>query len=257
MKKHLKLWHAVSLLTILSITTAGAYVGLKPGHVKDAQDCVSDVPLASSTVMIVDATDPLTPLHRERLDSEAKGMLRDSQPGDKLVILAIHPEDAPSEQFARCNPGAEGGFSDNVRKVAKHYKEAFVDPLVDAVNVLASETDAPRSPIMEAITAATQRPDFDGTIARRKLIIASDMLQNTPGDYSQYSKGDMTKNFLASSLAKGDQADLKGVEVVVDYFTRKNVRLLQDDKHRDFWRKWFVNRGARSVTFVGVGGGSS
>ncbi len=62
------------------------------------------------------------------------------------MILAVHPENAPAEHFAGCNPGATAnGLTQNPRKVAKLYAETFADPLRAAVDTIAGERDARRT----------------------------------------------------------------------------------------------------------------
>lgn len=244
--------HLLGLVALGLICLSGiGYSLLAQTAERDAQGCVVGKPLAASIALVVDATDPLTQVHRARLARAVDDMLRDAPVDAKLIVLTIQPEEAPQEAFARCNPGATGNeLTENVARVRALYQGTFAGPLRAAVDTLSGASGASRSPIIEALTALTQRPDFDRRVPSRTLIVASDMLQNS-SSYSQY-RGDMARTFRHSALARGDQADFAGIEVSVDYFVRPDQRHRQGPAHRAFWDTWFKERGARAVRFLGV-----
>jgi hypothetical protein len=249
-----KLWHLAALTTIAAIPVAAmAYTNLNKAPERDASNCRIGQSPPATTVLIADSSDALSTIHRDRLNSDIDRARDNLSIDGKLVLLALHPDVSIEELFGRCNPGsAASELTQNARKVRRHYEEAFADPLEAARGRMVGGAAAKQSQLIEAITLVTQRADFDARIPNRTLIVASDMLQHTTGGYSHYAKGDIARAFEKSALAIGDQADLSGVAVVVDYFTRPDQRTLQGPRHRAFWEAWFRERGAASVTFLGV-----
>lgn len=73
-----------------------------------------------------------------------------------------------------------------------------------AINDLGSAKPAARSPIIATIAGPTQRPDFDGEVADRRLVIISDMLEFEPakGGYKHVAGVDFLKPTNARHLPR-------------------------------------------------------
>jgi hypothetical protein len=136
--------------------------------------------------------------------------------------------------------------------VEKQWKNSFDAPISRALRVLISAPTAARSPILESIAALTSRPDFDHRVSERRLLIVSDMLQHTPGEFSHYSSRGLWKAYIQSALFQDTWADLKNVAVDIEYLRRAGYGQYQKEEQRNFWRHWFKKSGAKVVRYFGV-----
>jgi len=228
-------------------------------QIDKATGCRVDKHPVHTTVSLIDATDVFTPLHLARVKNRLNATALSMPDYGKLIVVLLNSGDAtaPLEIFARCAPRApertsqlEGG-ADYVRR---EWTENFLNPLLASTNDLGSAKPAARSPIIATIAGLTQRPDFDGEVADRRLVIVSDMLEFEPakGGYKHVAGVDFLKAYQRSALATQTKAQLQNVPVIIDYLQRPNQARVQTDAHRSFWRVWFAEAGARDVTFFGV-----
>jgi hypothetical protein len=102
---------------------------------------------------------------------------------------------------------------------------------------------------MEAITGSTWRSDFNASVPSRQLIVVSDLLENDPGDFSAYKRGDLWRKFQRSAVARDAVPNLTGVEIHIVLLRRATALRFQTRKLSDFWQRWFSERGAASVDF--------
>jgi hypothetical protein len=262
-------WQKISSAT-LGLVTLGLVGGLgyaafgfglfeAAPQIDKATGCRLDKHPVHTTAALIDATDVLTPLHLTRVKNRLNATALSMPDYGKLIVVLLNPADAtaPQEIFARCAPRApertsqlEGG-ADYVRR---EWTENFLNPLLASINDLGSAKPAARSPIIATIAGLTQRPDFDGEVADRRLVIISDMLEFEPakGGYKHVAGVDFLKAYQRSALATQTKAQLQNVPVVIDYLQRPNQARVQTDAHRSFWRVWFTEAGARDVAFFGV-----
>ena len=87
--------------------------------------------------------------------------------------------------------------------------------------------------------------NFDST-KKRRLIVVSDMLQNTP-EYSHYQNGADFSAWRNSAHGREfPQFSLLGVEVEILYLKRTDdfARAAQNRGHVRFWEDYFVELGA-------------
>jgi hypothetical protein len=221
--------------------------------------CRRDVQLQQAKTVIVDMSDQLSANQQWQVRAAIYGA-RDVTPiGGKLIVLlmeATSPHD-PRELIAKCNPGSVADINPlfaTAKRVDRRWREAFGEPVDQVVKELTSTPTAKSSPIMEAISVATSRADFDGRVPKRSLIIVSDLLQNTPGPdgYSQYNMGDLWRTYKRSQIALEIRPDLSNVIVEIVYVTRPADARYQNARHRAFWRAWLLQAGAASVRFLGI-----
>ncbi|MER9414071.1 hypothetical protein [Mesorhizobium sp. M0589] len=235
-----------------------AIVGLTWGYAsatKPPPVCVASDASRGVTIVVVDTTDPLSPTLARRMTATIENE-RDKVPvGARLVVLAVNPAEAsePVELASACNPGNSTGSNPLITtgsRLDRRWRDSFVDPVNAAITRAAENPPAKSSPLLETISAVLNRPDFDGRVVLRRLVLISDMVQND-ADYSQLGKGDPWKRFEKSELAKDLPLDLSGVDVAVDYLLRPEYRGIQGSKHKAFWAKLASSHGAADFHFIG------
>jgi hypothetical protein len=213
--------------------------------------CRTDKPPSEVVVLLLDMSDEFTEPQRLKIKNEFR-RLEESIPRfglfeayavdnlQKVATAVVHlckPYDSASlEQMNELyqNP-----------QIARKKWDRFVQQLDEELQRLMDTPQSETSPIFEAIQATALRtfdnPDYDGL--PKRLIIVSDLLQNTP-DYSQYNGIAPFKDFKRSPYYSKVRADLKGVSVEVLYLARPHTPQKWPNHYR-FWEDYFVDQGAQ------------
>lgn len=198
------------------------------------------------TIVLVDQSDPFnaTDLEwvRTLLDGEARSLPRHGRL-TLVVPNSASPYD-PAQVFTGCSPGSAAESNpifQNPKMIAAAWERKFHAPLMVQADESLRDTVAPSSPLMEAMYTLADRPDFQGQVPVRRLILVSDLMQHSPG-FSMYKSGADADAWADSSLADM-RAGLEGVEVVARIVPRQEYPLPLADV-KAFWRDWFGAAGA-------------
>lgn len=236
------------------LLAAGVVVAFAPRHSGEyhpATFCPKDGQYAR-TAILIDATDSLDDAQIKSATERAADLI-----GNRLAVhewtgvFVLDEENLilPSPRIALCNPGGGDECNPlfaNCRDAAREFDEKFAAPVAAEIRALAGLPPDDRSPILEMIRAVSLDGGFDST-RKRRLIIVSDMLQNTPayshygGDFnfSEWQKSDYARDFLRLPLAE--------TEVEIWYVKRAGLEHLQTHGHIEFWNQYFAATGARVV----------
>lgn len=200
------------------------------------------------TVILVDRTDRLTEDHvilfERAVEAEASAL----PIAGRLSIFTIEGEvrSVPEPVFSVCKP-AEGKdahwFHENKRRMQAQHEMRFASPLAAVLERLGKPAEADVSPILETIQSVARLPEFSPAAGVRRLVIVSDLLQNTP-EYSQYRTLPDYDIFRDTPYASTVMAALTGVEVEIVYLPNRAAALRQTPEHLDFWIRYFTDRGA-------------
>ena len=209
--------------------------------------CIAGRPLPPEhTVVLVDQTDPLTTTQIAYAKALILAEYQRLEPHGELTVRGVRadPDDA-ADSFSRCRlrRGTEVlGVASNPDMIEAAFKRTVGDALNAYLNGLRDVPSAPRSPIIEAVDSAVDAPDFAPTVHDRRLVILSDMAQNSTAlsEYRGAGSG------LDPSRAVRDEftRDLKGVSVRIHYLRRPSLETIQTSAQRDFWRDWYASQGA-------------
>jgi hypothetical protein len=241
---------ALSSTAMATILVAGGLY--QPPKLDATTLCRLDAPLVAHHVVVVDGTDRFSPAQAAivtgAVDREATLVPRFG----KLTVLLLsgdHPGD-PEEVFAGCNPGTGGeadGWIEGPKRLDRVWQTRFHPPLARATTRLLTAKEAPSSPLMETITAIAKRADFAPSIRDRRLAVVSDLIQFTPGVYTQYQMDESWARFARTALASQADADLSNIAITVDYIERPQDSAFQGPAHVAFWRRWFKDHRAVST----------
>ena len=216
--------------------------------------CRADQPVTAHTVVLVDTTDALDHLQMAQL----RAAIYDARDGlpqyGKLTVLFLSTKTPyePTEVISLCNPGswhATNPLYQNPERIRRIWTRDFAKKIDGAVAGLAHAPTAKLSPILEAITGISWRPDFSRRIAIRRLVIISDFLEYDPGVFSLYKVANPWSRYMRSGLVSRTQADLSGVAIRAVMLHRPEWVNLQSHTLRDFWRRWFLDCGVTTVHF--------
>lgn len=215
---------------------------------------------SSITVLLVDVTDPMnTPQRQDFMNQLAK--LKNSIPRYGKLIVAKVDATATSlltPVIVRCNPGTAADVSEttgNPAAVQRKWNEGFDKPLQEAFEHIANASGAAQSPILESIQSVAltelQKPTVDGK--PKRLVVASDLLQNTEG--ASFYKGlPDPAVFTSSPEFRKTRTDLRGVTVELWMLERSDAAATQPRALADLWERIITAEGGDLVRTYNVSG---
>lgn len=246
----------LSLLVLVSgaFYARSAILGSRPQLDEDTL-CPIGKELLAHTVLLVDRTDPLTKEQTTRLFDLIRRIRRGLTEYEEFSIFLITENQISIAEpyFSLCAPpqGDQASpWHQNPRKIRQAYEQKFGEPLKSKVEDLQKGTVAPASPIMSTIGAVMRRADMSNKVARRRLLIVSDFLENTEG-FTQYTgNGTTFESFKRTpNYSASQRTRLDGVSVELLYVHRERDAAFQRAGHRRFWEQWFEDRGARDIVW--------
>ncbi|MFP4520225.1 MAG: hypothetical protein ACLFQ5_12305 [Oceanicaulis sp.] len=213
--------------------------------------CRLDQPLpAGHTIILVDKTDPLPADAASRLEVLIDQVRETLKVDDKLTLLEVDASNGfePIVHFSLCKPPETGNdLYQNSRRIAEAFAAGFGDPLQAVQGEITAGGGEDFSPIFDAVSAAALRPDFSELVARRRLIVVSDMLENTTR-YSVFAANRPQAAAFRSAPAYRP-ARLWGVQVDVMLVERREPPYArrQTEELRTFWLDLFTEAGAATA----------
>lgn len=215
---------------------------------------------SSVTVLLVDVTDPMNlPQQQDFLNQLTK--LKNSIPRyGQLTIMRVDSTGKALliPMITRCSPGTAGDtdtIKGNPQKLQKQWETGFSAPLDETFGSIVRASDADQSPIMESVQSVAltefQKPGREGI--PKRLIIASDLLQNTPG--ISFYKGLMTPDdFVRSDAFRRVRTDLRGVEVELWQLQRLDGARTQPRALSELWDRSISAQGGTVTRIYNVSG---
>lgn len=232
----------LAIVTVAVVMTLGRTPALDP-----ETGCVADqLTPAEHTVLLIDQTDPLT---SNQIDYVRRLILAEYarlHPGGKLTIEGITADPGGTGRtFSRCRVrrGSEVlGITDNPEMVQAAFRRTVGDALDRYLNGLQSVPTAERSPILEAVDNVMDDADFGPTVKARRLVIVSDLAQNS--DLVSEYRGPGSGLDLDARQRDALSRDMRGVAVRIHYVRRPALEGIQTPEQRRFWTDWFESQGA-------------
>lgn len=212
--------------------------------------CPADGP-KGHYVILIDKTDPLNFTQKQAFSVILKEVVERKVPEGFLLSVFALGEDfketaAPLAEL--CNPGDgsnKSEFNASPRKDRIRYQEKFAEPMLKLTESLVATQPAKWSPIFEMLQLVGINGYRKHSVkGERRLIIMSDMLQNTP-QFTMYKGAVDYSSFAGSDYGKKAQPELSDVSVELHYLM--NSPQLQTKRNLKFWEDYFAKAGARIV----------
>lgn len=197
----------------------------------------------SVAVLLVDVTDPMNAAQRQDFSNQLTRLKNSIPRYGKLIVAKVDATGSNllAPVITRCNPGTAEDVSSatgDPAAVQKQWEEGFDRPLTQAFERLATASAAGQSPILESIQSVAltelQKPGLEGT--PRRLVVASDLLQNT-GDASFYRDLPEPRAFVDGPVFRRLRTDLRGVEVELWMLERADAASTQPRALADLWER--------------------
>jgi hypothetical protein len=239
----------VLLVVGLSIVVAAT----RPEPVDSTTLCPQNRSLVSHTTVLVDITDFPTPAHVAALVRGVARLKNEIGRNELLTIRLVGADGqvAAKPVFMRCRPDDGSTVSrwwGNPDQVQEQWQASFGTPLAQVLEQeLLAQRETRWSAIFESVDMAMWDASFGADLARRRMVIISDLMQNIPG-HSHYKRIPRIEDFLASEVGKRLKSKVWS-SLTVDLVYLPDVRAphLQGDKHIKFWVGVFRRLGVGSV----------
>lgn len=177
--------------------------------------CPTDRPILGHTVVIVDRTDKWNPAVGETLREFIAGAQKNTQRYQKFSIVSLDSRFSTRPLFSVCNPGEPNFWTDlyrGRRYTQRDFDDKFIGAAESVVAQVRDPAEAGSSPVVEYIHRWLGRDDFNATIPNRRMILVSDMRQNS----AQYSVYKASADELAPLVQR--EFGAAGREVVFDVY---------------------------------------
>ncbi|MBL8551217.1 MAG: hypothetical protein JNJ73_14620 [Hyphomonadaceae bacterium] len=153
--------------------------------------CPTARPIRAHTLVIVDRTDRWDPAVGQTITELIEHAQRSTAQYEKFSVVSLDENMSTRPVFSVCNPG-EPNFVSDLYKGRRYTKRDFEERFVGASDAVLAQLQrpsaAPQSPIVEYVHRWLGRDDFNASIPNRRLILVSDMRQNSP-EHNMYVQG--------------------------------------------------------------------
>ena len=246
-----------ALITVLvgSLLSLGALAHYLKGEViHDGETLCRSDRSVPHTVILVDRTDPFTDLHTMLFESAMERGSAALRVRERLSIFLIEARAPvrPTPLLSLCKPddGSDANWLyENKTLLQRVFEKRFAQPLTALVDGLREPAQAPASPILETIRAVSLLPSFREASGRRKLIVVSDLLENT-ARYSHYTATPDYQDFRRSPYGASVLPSLHGVEIELVYLPNERAQRRQNRAHLAVWQSYLTEAGARAVQVI-------
>lgn len=207
---------AIAASALAGLALAGFFAAPKllAGPPREADTLCLRSGAVGHTLILVDKSDPWSPVQAERLKRLVK-KTGEALPANQLLSVYVF-SDAFEPNFppllALCNPGRTASeWIGNPRRDYVRWVERFGRPLDEALTVLAQPARGHLSPIAEAIGDVLARRENRPATGERSLILVSDMLQNSAqfsvfGNSAAARDGERLRRLVARTWQEADGA---------------------------------------------------
>lgn len=244
-------WRFLMVLAFLILAgVVAVFAVLQPKPVNEF-GCRRDGVVAQHTVVLIDQSDPFAEQDVRWAQKVISDESRRLGKYGRLTLVGLRSETPyePEEVFSRCSPGVRSnGWTDNPRMIEDTFLEAFSDPLAFETETLLAQIEQPSSPLVEALIGIADRSDFSSSIRDRRVVLVSDLIQNSP-ELSHLRTGAVDFSSVEDSRFDTEKPKLDGVQVVVRVVPRRTYRFPKEDLV-DFWVQMFEASGAESPEII-------
>lgn len=237
-------WALAGLVFLVVILAVGGLIYLRfLGADRPELDAVTLCPVEggarSTTVVLLDATDPWPDVVNERVVEEVTTLVGQVPEYGLLELRSLDPALAGGRVlFSKCNPGDGSNLSEitaNPRLAHQQWQVQFIAPVKAALAAARTQPQAQTSPIIATVQRLGINAFRDGRPGT--LVLVSDMIEHTP-EYSQYRKGRFPYDeYQRSAAFRRQRTDLHGALVTILYIER----LRNSPDHLEFWVNWVAD----------------
>ncbi|MEO1552901.1 MAG: hypothetical protein AAFR82_03125 [Pseudomonadota bacterium] len=237
---------------------AFAFFALQPEPYDELTLCEISDELPPHTAIIIDKTDEYSAEQASLIAAIIRRTRDRLEIGERLTLFELdeYGQFDPRGEFSLCNPGRGdqvNALFRNPEQIEERFNEKFNRPLETLLEDLVVPKEAPNSPVLEALARLGQTEAFSDRAPRRRIVIISDMLQNSDA-FTAYGGGGAMPETMPDSLTVADTMQrrfgdsLNGVALEVRLIPRQRYVDMQRGALKDYWDEVFRELGV-SVTW--------
>jgi len=250
-------WYLVIGACVLVIGGAlgVAQIMLSGSGIDERTLCRSSGPV-NVTSILLDLTDPLGRTQQDRLRTIIENEIAASTT-DTMITLGVVSE-FPNNwgaKYAKCKPatGADANpIYENPTQIAERYNQEFLTPIKQLIDETLTSAAENKSPIMEALQSLiAETPDFTTVPGQKKVVVVSDMLQNS--DELSFYRGQGWDYFVSRNGEGRLARSLSNVNVEILRIPRSGGNTPSPALVDDFWARYFDLQGSRAPRVSSLG----
>ncbi|MFD1218385.1 MULTISPECIES: hypothetical protein [Microbulbifer] len=197
--------------------------------------CNDNLPRAEQHLVVVDASDTLSPHQRQFLRAHLSGLLDAAAVNDRFSIFVLderyHGLSDPVVDLCKPPSGEDvNALTANRHFVQSLYRERFEQPLDRAIAAAVAAGEQPVSPIFEALSDLAALNRIDPAAQNVRLTIVSDMIQNSRAG-SVFKRG-------AAAIDQLPLIDLRRASTRVYWLDREKYQQYQTADLEHSWQEY-------------------
>lgn len=197
--------------------------------------CNPNLPRFAQHIVVIDASDTLSPHQTHFLDTHLSGLLESAAVNDRFSVFVLddHYNGLSEPVVDLCKPHAGedvSALTANQQFVEALYRERFEEPLDRAIARAVSGGEQPVSPIYEALSDVAALNHFDPSAENVYLTIVSDMIQNSRAG-SVFKRG-------SAAIDQLPLIDLRRAQTRVFWLDREKYQRYQTAELEASWQDY-------------------
>ncbi len=245
------------VLAGLAVAIIGfSFYALQPAPYDKKTLCEISDTLPPHTAIIIDKTDEYSELQAELIGDAIRRTSNRLDANERFTLFELDERGQfdPRGEFSLCNPGRGDQVNplfSNPKQMEERYRDLFEGPMLATLEDLVVPKEAPSSPIMEALARLSQTENFSDRADRRKVVLISDMLQNSDIFSAYGGGGAMPENAPDAETSARDLKNrfgraLDGVDLEIRLIPRERYVDLQRGALKDYWNDVFNELGMQA-----------
>ncbi len=242
------------VLAGLAVTIiAFAFYALQPEPYDELTLCEISDELPPHTAVIIDKTDEYSAQQAGLIAAIIRRTRDRLDIGERLTLFELDEfgQFDPRGEFSLCNPGRGdqvNALFRNPEQIEKRFNEKFDRPLETILEDLVVPKEAPNSPVLEAMARLGQTEAFSDRAPQRRIVIISDMLQNSDA-FTAYGGGGAMPDNMPDAITVADDTmrrfgnSLDGVALEIRLIPRQRYVDMQRGALKDYWNQVFDELG--------------
>lgn len=234
-----------------------AFYALQPEPYDETTLCVISDELPPHTAVIIDKTDEYSAEQADLIAAIIRRTRDRLTIGERLTLFELDQNGQfdPRGEFSLCNPGRGDQVNPlfrNPNQIQERFADKFDAPLETVLSDLVEPKEAPNSPVLEALARLGQTEAFSSDAPDRRIVLISDMLQNSDL-FTAYGGGGEMPNNMPIAIEVADQTikrfgdSLRGVSLEIRLIPRQRYADIQRGGLRDYWDAIFSELGVTVI----------